>query len=523
MTNHEINKKLTLQRGVCLLKSKSELMNKILVSIVAVALLAAKSHAAQIQGVTINAVSTQYANLSASTPDRRPSTNLVNSTGLFGDYLGVVPGGEEWLMSSNMFYGPTTNQAEFVTFDLGAVHTVDAIKVWNFNQTGAANLVNDLKQAFISYSTDGVNFTTNYPGGQNFIQSPGTFSELAQTIATNMGFSARYVRLDISSNYTATGLTGTVGLGKVRFIDNSVPPTILAATENFGSNQITVQFSEPVDPASALNVANYSITCGGSAPGILSVTNGEFNDRVILSTTPLTNSAYSVMASGVYDSALTTPTASATASVQPELIVWLKADTGVSTDGSEGVTNWMDQSGYGHNAGTNVVVNQYFQPPTLVAGAINGLPALSFASGQLLSIPNDANLAINGDVTICVVLDKTTAAAGDVISKTGGQGAPYTGTPAHGYTNNMPGPFDYQINSTQHSTWTWGNGGGSSTGIAGGNLVRRVCHESILHCYGRCAGNEQRMVSEWRTKRNCQSPKCAGRCRKPNDARCAAG
>lgn len=128
MTNHEINKKLTFQRGVCLLKSKSELMNKILVPIVAVALLAAKSHAAQIQGVTINAVSTQYANLSASTPDRRPSTNLVNSTGLFGDYLGVVPGGEEWLTSSNMFYGPTTNQAEFVTFDLGAVHTVNAIR-----------------------------------------------------------------------------------------------------------------------------------------------------------------------------------------------------------------------------------------------------------------------------------------------------------------------------------------------------------------------------------------------------------
>lgn len=431
------------------------------------------SRAAQIQGVTISAVSAQYTSLNTSNPDRRYATNLVTSTGLFGDIGTVAPQGSEWLDTAAP---PGTN---FVTFDLGAVHEVDAIKVWNFNQNGsAANLNNCVKYACISYSLDGVNFTTNYANGQYFLQAPGTFSAFAQTIATNMGFSARYVRFNIASNYTATGITGTVGLSKVRFVDNTVPPTLLSASENYGSNQVTLAYSESIDPATATNKLNYAIqTSGTNSAAILSVTLGEFNDRVILQTSPLTNGSYTVTASGVYDQALTAPLAVTNLPVQPELILWLKADAGVLTDGAGTVTQWNDQTIYGHNALTNLAVNQYFAPPTLSPGTLNGLPVVSFNGTQLMNIPDDSNLEINGDLTVCLVLSSASSQLGDPISKTGGQGIAYTGTPLHGYTNNMPGPFDIQIaKTTGKPNITWGgpeNGTGLGTFSASFGLINQ--------------------------------------------------
>ncbi|HEX4121151.1 MAG TPA: LamG-like jellyroll fold domain-containing protein [Verrucomicrobiae bacterium] len=431
----------------------SQIKNRILAFLaLASILISGRTYAAQIQGVTIYAVSAQYSSLNGN-PDRRPAVDLVNNNGLFGDMLTIDPQGSQWL---DVAAPPSTN---FVTFDLGAVHEVDAMKVWNFNQATAANLVNCVKYAYISYSTDGVEFTTNFAGAQYFVQSPGAVGAIAQTISSNMGFSARYVRINIVSNYTATGITGTVGLGKVRFVDNSVPPTVQSASENYGSNQVTVYFSESVDPASATNLANYSITSIGASPTISSVVMGEFNDRVILHTSPLTNQNYSVVASGVYDLALTQPiTNNSTAAVQPELILWLQANAGIVTDSTGvNVTNWLDQSSYGHNAVT-ATVNQYTAAPTLSPGAINGLPVINFNGTELLKVPNDPNLAINGDVTICVVLDTAVSAAGDPISKTGGL--------SNTVTNNLPAPFDYQFTAALKSSMTWGNGsGGAGLGV----------------------------------------------------------
>jgi hypothetical protein len=64
------------------------------------------------------------------------------------------------------------------------------------------------------------------------------------------------------------------------------------------------------------------------------------------------------------------------------LVMWLRADNSVTTSGSD-VTSWGDVSG-SENSATNGS-NQ----PTLVTGAINGLPAVSFASGssQFLQVP----------------------------------------------------------------------------------------------------------------------------------------
>jgi len=60
------------------------------------------------------------------------------------------------------------------------------------------------------------------------------------------------------------------------------------------------------------------------------------------------------------------------------LALWLKADTGVQTNASGGVTTWLDQSGNGRNA---VQSNTDLQP-RLTASALNGLPAVTFDGGD---------------------------------------------------------------------------------------------------------------------------------------------
>jgi hypothetical protein len=55
------------------------------------------------------------------------------------------------------------------------------------------------------------------------------------------------------------------------------------------------------------------------------------------------------------------------------LKLWLRGDAGVLTSGSS-VTNWLDQSGNGNNATQGTGANQ----PTVVSGALNGLPVVRF-------------------------------------------------------------------------------------------------------------------------------------------------
>jgi hypothetical protein len=66
------------------------------------------------------------------------------------------------------------------------------------------------------------------------------------------------------------------------------------------------------------------------------------------------------------------------------LMLWLKADTGVTLTSNK-VSSWSDQSGSGNTATQTVAANR----PTVVASAINGLPAVKFASAtsQFLKLP----------------------------------------------------------------------------------------------------------------------------------------
>lgn len=435
--------------------------------------------AAYIQGVTIAGVSFQ--NFSYPSTATYSVTNLVSSVGLYGDVHSSLPGGSMWWTGSGQ---PGTN---FVTFNLGGVYTLNAIKVWNYNdssQNPPKYLSLGVSNAVVSYSTDGVNFTTNIPS-QNFNRAPGDYTAYGQTITLPSPVSAQYIRFDIKTNW-AGGANG-VGLAKVRFISDTNPPAVLSASENYGSNQITVLFSESVDAASATNPANYSISGGGPAPTISSVDLGEYADRVVLHTSSLANDNYSVSVSGVYDEALTaTVTNNATVAVQPEVYLWLKADQGVTTTpafGGNMLTAWNDQSSYGHNAQPANFFNVLTNQPFLIPSVVNGLPAVQFFGTNVMQIPNDPANPINGDMTLFMVVSTSTNSGNlDPINKTGGGSNATT-------TNNLAAPFDFYIGGGR-PTFNFGNNGVSANSIQGGaNFSTNTFYVVALSVTGNRAKN----------------------------------
>ncbi len=80
------------------------------------------------------------------------------------------------------------------------------------------------------------------------------------------------------------------------------------------------------------------------------------------------------------------------------LVLWLKADSGVTTDGSNNVTAWSDQSG-----NNSVSQSTLADEPSYVTNDVNGLPALRFNGSQWLTNPANFGPGLNADMTIIEV------------------------------------------------------------------------------------------------------------------------
>jgi hypothetical protein len=106
-------------------------------------------------------------------------------------------------------------------------------------------------------------------------------------------------------------------------------------------------------------------------------------------------------------SSLTTVTVTGSAPVLTpgtNLVLWLRADAGVSTDSSGDVTNWADQSSYGNHA----IPGAQGNPPVLLPNAVNGEPAIQFdgTNGEYMQVANSSSLEITNDIACLVVLQQ---------------------------------------------------------------------------------------------------------------------
>ncbi len=399
------------------------------------------AQASFVTNVTINAASSQF-------NAGRSANYLVAEVGLYGDAHVQQPIGAMWLSAAG---NVSTN---FVTFDLGAIRPVAALKVWNYNEENSG--VNVLRRrgvaaADILTSTDGINFTTNL-ANVAFAAAPGLQTSFGQTISLG-GISARYVRINVITNQFTLGADNLVGLSKVRFIDTNVPPALVAATRNYSSNQVTVFFSETVTPVTATNLAHYAIqTSGTNSAAIVSVTIPDgYANRVVFQTTPLTNATYTLVASSVAAASDGRAIPNTTVPVEPELSFWFAADAGVTTSLSGHVSAWADRSPAGNHAAQ---IDPNYQP-VWVDGEINGKPVLRFTGTagftNFLSVPTSPTLKVRGgDFAFFTVMKVPVLGINNTL--------PYSRT-----TNNNPAPFDSRIRNDNNRLHVFrGNGQGNN-------------------------------------------------------------
>ncbi|MCA9265007.1 MAG: DUF4457 domain-containing protein [Planctomycetales bacterium] len=179
---------------------------------------------------TIHSVSSELGR-DDTTPFTRFADNLVNGSGVIGDWHGLNPDTSMWLSDGTFTSTDPAMQdlAPEITFDLGELSSVDAMKVWNYNEylVGRPELanrgVNEVEilvagddQVFQSLGTYFFDPATNPDGSADTVN----VLNLAQWIDLG-GVEARYVKFDIVSSHG--GDNGFVGLSEVQFFGAPVP------------------------------------------------------------------------------------------------------------------------------------------------------------------------------------------------------------------------------------------------------------------------------------------------------------
>ncbi|MEN6333642.1 MAG: LamG-like jellyroll fold domain-containing protein, partial [Phycisphaerales bacterium] len=152
--------------------------------------------------------------------------NTVNGSGLNADDQHSVDLTQMW-MSSNA-------KPHWIQYEFDKVYKLDELWVWNANQIVESFVGFGAKHVTIEYSVDGQTWTT-LEGVPEFARATGDASYTANTIVDFGGAEAKYVKLNIASNWG--GVAQQVSLSEVRFF--SVP----------------VQAREPVPADAATDVA----------------------------------------------------------------------------------------------------------------------------------------------------------------------------------------------------------------------------------------------------------------------------
>jgi hypothetical protein len=211
-----------------------------------------------------------------------------------------------------------------------------------------------------------------------------------------------------------------------------------------------------VDPTTATTAANYSLNNGAS---VLSATTGDLPNKVVLATSPLTFNAnpgfYSLTVQNVQDlfGNLIVP-ASTSLGLYPNAALWLRADTGITTDaGTNTVTQWNDLSGNNNTVfgGGGPAIQ-----PQLVTNTF-GDPVIRFnttdtVTNYLIAVTSPS-LAITGDMSIIAVINPRalTGRTGHIVSKTGSS------------NKQIAAPYDYNVGTV--AVLNRGNGNGATQGI----------------------------------------------------------
>ena len=181
-----------------------------------------------IPGVTVESFSSQVANLGYD----RMAVHSIDGSGLTGgggvstDTHGGIPE-TMWLSAGSFtfFGGPDYDPA--ITFNLGSLYNVNALRIWNYNETGFTK--HGANQLTVTAGATLLTMTQTQT--ISLLQGGGTGAEPAQNFTSTFA-GVQYLKFAINSNYDGDDFVNDVftgsaeqfaGLSEVRFEGTAIP------------------------------------------------------------------------------------------------------------------------------------------------------------------------------------------------------------------------------------------------------------------------------------------------------------
>ena len=173
-----------------------------------------------------------------------------------------------------MWFTATVDLDPWIQFEFDAVRKLDIMKVWNSNSSAEIAIGWGVKDVQIEYSTDGENWEV-LPDANQFSRAPGSNSYNQYDEVDFGGVAAKFVRLDIQSNWG--GILMSYGLSEVQFY--MIPAAARTPDPESGSTDVVP--STTVKWRAGRDAGQHTIYMGtdpnavadGSAPSVTSNTN----------------------------------------------------------------------------------------------------------------------------------------------------------------------------------------------------------------------------------------------------------
>ena len=194
------------------------------------------------------------------------------------------------------FTDPSVTTGTWWQVQFGTLATINEIWLFNRNDCCGERLGN-FRLSVFNGATEV--FGTNYFVGSNSVPQGAAFSNVFAAPVQGTA-----VRIALLNNVNNTG-DSSLALTEVEVFGDPGPdvfPPQLVQVTGASNNTILIQFSEPVTPGTATNLANYAVTSTNGPVSLLSATISAYGDTVTLSTVPFAYGlTYTVTVNSVTD------------------------------------------------------------------------------------------------------------------------------------------------------------------------------------------------------------------------------
>ena len=166
---------------------------------------------------------TSVVSVTASSEDSAPrgAINTINGSGISsgGDLHGNV--------HTQMWLSGNAAAPYWIKFDLGSVHALDEMHIWNYNELNWPFV--GMQDVIIEYSDDDVSWSPLASLKIQMAQEGGAAAGAVDAIVPFNGITARYVMIssDPNGEDNWSNIHEYVGLGEVRFYDVPEPASLM--------------------------------------------------------------------------------------------------------------------------------------------------------------------------------------------------------------------------------------------------------------------------------------------------------